>query len=195
MLVATHNLGKLREFRSLLAGLDQDVLGLEDARISVEVVEDGTTFAENALLKARTIARLSGVVTLADDSGLEVDALHSRPGVYSARYGGPQASDRDRCLLILQELSDAPEQLRRARFRCALAVVWPDGRTALTTGTCEGQISRELRGTDGFGYDPIFYVPEHGCTMAQLPQEEKNRISHRARAAQAMVTLLRRLSL
>ena len=191
MLIATHNRGKIREYRELLRDLCSQLVGLDDVGITEQAEETGDSFAENALIKARAYAQLSGNVTLADDSGLEVDALRKRPGVYSARYGGPGLTDEQRYLKLLSELADLPAADRRARFRCAIAVAWPDGRCALTTGSCEGQIASEPAGTNGFGYDPVFLVPEYQRTMAELPEAIKNRISHRARAARAMVELLK----
>ena len=154
------------------------------------MVEDGATYADNALLKARSYAARSGLLTLADDSGLEVDALGGAPGVRSARYAGEDASDAQRCALLLRNLEGVPDEARTARFRCVIALAWPDGRTALAEGVCDGRISQALSGAHGFGYDPIFFVPEYGRTMAELPSEVKNRISHRARAARAAQELL-----
>ncbi len=191
MLIATHNRGKIREYRELLRELCSQLVGLDDVGITEQAEETGDSFAENALAKARAYAQLSGHVTLADDSGLEVDALCKRPGVYSARYGGPGLTDEQRYLKLLTELEDLGAADRRARFRCAIAVAWPDGRCALTTGSCEGEIASEPLGANGFGYDPVFYIPEYQRTMAELPETIKNRISHRARAARAMVELLR----
>jgi len=190
MLVATHNPGKVREFALLMRALHVDLVGLAGLGILAQVQETGSTFAENALIKARAYAALSGQTTLADDSGLEVDALEGRPGVLSARYAGPTASDLDRNILVLRELESVPAGARTARFRCALAVAWPDGRCILTTGTCEGEIAFEPRGANGFGYDPIFYIPALGFTMAELPTEAKNELSHRARAARALLHAL-----
>ncbi len=191
MLIATYNQGKIREYRELLIELGNQLVGLDDLGITEQAQETGDSFAENALIKARTYAQLSGHVTLADDSGLEVDALCKRPGVYSARYGGPGLTDEQRYLKLLGEMENLASADRRARFRCAIAVAWPDGRCALTTGSCEGEISPEPLGTHGFGYDPVFFVPEYQRTMAELPEAIKNRISHRARAARAMVELLK----
>ncbi|MFO7697015.1 MAG: XTP/dITP diphosphatase [Anaerolineae bacterium] len=192
MLIATHNRGKIREYRALFQHFNDDVVGLDDLGITDEVEETGPTFAENALLKARAFALLSGTETLADDSGLEVDALDGRPGVFSARYAGPDATDEERYRKLLDELQGTPAHQRRARFRCAVAVAWPDGRIALTTGTCEGEIAHQPSGTNGFGYDPVFVVPEHRCTMAELPEEIKNTLSHRARATRALLQILGR---
>jgi len=191
MLIATGNTGKVAEYRILLSSWSDDLVGLGDLGITATVEENGSTFAENALLKARFYSSVAGQVVLADDSGLEVDALGGRPGVRSARYGGPEATDEDRYLRLLAEMEGIPADQRGARFRCAIAVAWPDGHSALTTGTCEGEIALEPRGSNGFGYDPVFLITSLGFTMAELPPETKNAISHRARAALAMLRLLR----
>jgi XTP/dITP diphosphohydrolase len=190
LLIATRNRGKKAEYAELLAGLDLELVSLADLGIEHEVPEQGATFAENALAKARAYAALSGLVALADDSGLEVDALGGAPGVFSARYAGEDASDEDRYRRLLAEMEGIPEGQRSARFRCVIAIVWPDGRERTAAGSCEGCIALAPRGEHGFGYDPVFYVPEYVCTMAELAPEVKNRISHRARAAQAARPLL-----
>ena len=192
LLIATHNQGKKREFAALFAGLDLELVTLDEVGIHWAVVEDGADYATNALRKARGYADATGLLTLADDSGLEVDALGGAPGVHTARYGGEGLSDGERYLLLLRQLEGVPEAERTARFRCIIALAWPDGRAELVEGTCEGYIAREPRGKGGFGYDPVFYVPEYGCTMAELPAEIKNRISHRARAAAAARIVLAR---
>ena len=183
LLIATHNQGKKAEYASLLDGLGLELTTLAELGIREIVEENGSTYAENALLKARSHAALTGLLTLADDSGLEVDALGGAPGVLTSRYAGDGATDADRYRLLLRNLEGAPDGRRAARFCCVIALAWPDGRTELAEGTCEGWITHEPRGEHGFGYDPVFYVPEFGCTMAELPEEVKNRISHRARAA------------
>lgn len=183
LLVATHNPGKAREYAQLLADLPLAVTWLDDVGVTEAVEETGTTFAENALLKARHYAALTGLLTWADDSGLEVDALGGRPGVYSARYGGPGLSDRQRNAMLLDALDAVPEAQRTARFRCVVALAHPDGRTWTTEGAVEGHILTAPRGANGFGYDPVFYVPEYAATMAELPETVKNQISHRAIAA------------
>lgn len=190
LLIATHNPGKVREYRALLADLPLDLVYLDDLGITDEVEETGATFEENALLKARYYASRTGLWTWADDSGLEVDALGGRPGVHSARYAGPDASDADRYRKLLVELQGHPRPWT-ARFRCAVALVRPDGVEAVCHGTLEGEITDTPRGSHGFGYDPVFYLPERGQTLAELPPEEKNRISHRARAAQTAREVLR----
>jgi len=190
LLIATRNDGKKAEYASLLHGLEVTLASLADLCIDDIVEETGTTYADNALLKARAYADISGLATLADDSGLEVDALDGAPGVYSARYGGEGLDDEARYRLLLQALEGVPEKARTARFRCVIALVWPDGREDVVEGTCEGRIAREPHGKNGFGYDPVFYVLKEGCCMAELPQEVKNRISHRARAAEAIRDIL-----
>lgn len=183
LLIATHNRGKLEEYRSLLADMALAVVNLDEAGVTFDVEETGTTFAENAILKARTYADATGLWTWADDSGLEVDALDGRPGIRSARYAGPGATDEDRYLALLQEIARFPERERTARFQCVVALATPDGRVETTAGTVEGLILERPRGNHGFGYDPVFYLPQYDATMAELPQETKNRISHRGQAA------------
>jgi len=195
ILVATMNAGKLREYERLLA----DVPGLELETMAsladpVDVVEDRDTFRGNALKKATEIAKVAGIPCLADDSGLEVDALGGRPGVYSARYAGEDASDAQNNAKLLDELSDTADQQRTARFRCAIAVVDESGSELATVdGACEGRIGREPRGTHGFGYDPLFVPDGYTQTMAELGPETKNEISHRAQAAAKLVPFLRQL--
>lgn len=188
ILLATHNRGKRREWQALLAGLPVELLLPDDLGLSGEVEETGETYLENALLKARTLGAASGLPTLADDSGLEVDALDGAPGIHSARYR--LGADAVRYRALLRALEGAPPEKRTARFRCVAALVLPDGREFTTEGVCEGVIATEPSGEGGFGYDPVFYVPEQGCTMAELSDETKNRLSHRARAAQALRAVL-----
>lgn len=193
LLVATNNEGKLREYRDLLAGLPVELVSLREAGIDLEVEETGQTFAENAVIKASCYARASGLCTLADDSGLEVDALRGEPGVMSARYAGPQATDADRVKLLLDRMKTVPDDQRSARFRCVIAVASPSGQVEISEGTIEGVITWEPRGQYGFGYDPVFYIPEMTRTMAELPPAVKNRISHRARAAAGARLIIQRL--
>jgi XTP/dITP diphosphohydrolase len=193
LLVATRNRGKLREYQELLAGLPVELTYLGGEGIVEDVEETGSSFAENAVLKAQRYALISGLVTLADDSGLEVDALGGEPGVHSARYAGPGASDEDRYRLLLEKMQHVPPDERGARFRCVIAVAEPRGGTYTADGVCDGEIAFGPEGDFGFGYDPVFLPRGRGRTMAQLPPEEKNRISHRARAAQAMRPVLERL--
>jgi XTP/dITP diphosphohydrolase len=182
LLIATHNMGKKREFAQLLTGLDLEMVTLDDLHITTVIPETGENYAANARTKAQGYAAMAEMVTLADDSGLEVDALGGEPGVYSARFGG-EVGDFQRCQMLLQRMLAVPFTKRTARFRCVIALAWPDGTTVSAEGVCEGKITTEMNGTGGFGYDPIFWVEEVGKTMAELPSEVKNRISHRARAA------------
>lgn len=191
LLIATHNRGKKAEYAAILGDLPLELVSLTDLNIDVEIEETGKTFEENALLKARGYAALTGLPTLADDSGLEVDALDGAPGIHSARYAGPEASDEDLYTLLLHNLRGVPPSERSARFCCVIALVWPEGREETVEGVCEGRILQEPRGERGFGYDPVFYVPEKGKTMSQLPMEVKNRISHRGRAAVKVKEILR----
>ncbi len=193
LLIATNNPGKKREYQQLLAPLKLKLCTAQDLGLSITVREDGSTYAENARIKALRYLQASGLLTLADDSGLEVDALGGEPGLHSARYAGPGASDADRYRLLLQKLDGVPWEQRTARFRCVLVLTVPGGETYSTEGTCEGIIALEPQGEYGFGYDPIFYLPQYEKTMAQLPLEVKNRISHRARAVQKMLPILARI--
>jgi XTP/dITP diphosphohydrolase len=193
LLIATMNQGKLREYQRLLAdvpSLELETMASLDA--PVDVVEDRDTFEGNAIKKATEIAAAAGVSCLADDSGLEVDALEGRPGVYSARYSGPGATDERNNEKLLEELRDLPDTSRSARFRCAIAVVDEEGRVlAVTDGTCEGRIARNPAGSHGFGYDPLFIPDGYQETMAELGPDTKNAISHRAKAALQLVPLLK----
>lgn len=194
LLVATNNPGKLGEYREMLAGLPVALTYLAAEGLDFDVEESGLTFRRNAEIKAQAFARASGLLTLADDSGLEVDALGGAPGVRSARYAGPEASDVDRYQKLLTELAGTPQGQRAARFRCAVALAQPDGTVVTSEGTCEGEIGFSPRGTHGFGYDPVFIVQGHGgLTMAELTPETKNSISHRGRALLAARPLLERL--
>jgi len=190
LLLATNNKGKLREYQSLLQGIPFEIVTLADQGITADVAEIGKSFEENAALKATSLAAISWLLSLADDSGLEVDALGGEPGSLSHRYAGENASDADRVDYLLLKLKDVPEKKRTAQFRCVIAIAEPHGRVELCSGVCRGVIINEPRGTNGFGYDPIFYLPELNKTMAELTLEEKNRISHRARAAEKARELL-----
>lgn len=192
LLVATRNPGKVREYRALLAELPLDVTWLDEQGIELEVAETGETFQENAILKARGYARASGLLTWADDSGLEVDALGGWPGVASARHAGPDASDEDRVDILLRRLADTPYHLRTAVFRCVVAVATPDDVVFTADGVSSGVIGGDPRGENGFGYDPVFYVPKYSKTYAQLDASEKHAISHRGRAARRAKILLAR---
>ncbi|MCI0480827.1 MAG: XTP/dITP diphosphatase [Candidatus Dadabacteria bacterium] len=191
IVLATGNKGKLREFRGLLEGVFGNIVSLNDLESPPEVTEDGETFRENALKKARAIAAYSGLPALADDSGLEVEALGGRPGVYSARYAGEGAVDTDNIAKLLSELQGVAN--RKARFVCFLALVTPGGDETTVSGECEGIIIDEPRGEGGFGYDPVFFLPEYNRTMAEIPAELKNKISHRARACESLAKHLREM--
>jgi XTP/dITP diphosphohydrolase len=183
LLLATNNKGKVREYQALLGGISYEMVTLSAQGITTVVEEDGQTYEENASLKATTLARESGLLTLADDSGLEVDALGGEPGVRSARYAGESATDADRNNFLLARLKGIPEKERTARFVCVIAIAIPAGNITLFKGECRGLITTAPRGVHGHGYDPIFYLPELDKTMAELTLEEKNGVSHRARAA------------
>jgi XTP/dITP diphosphohydrolase len=189
IVLATSNKGKIREFAGLLEGVFGSIISLNDLESPPDVVEDGMTFRENAIKKACAIAAYSGLPAFADDSGLEVDALGGRPGVYSARYAGDGATDRDNIAKLLSELEGIED--RNARFVCVLALVMPDGKETVAEGSCEGIIIDEPRGEGGFGYDPVFFLPEYGKTMAEIPPDLKNKISHRARACESLIELLK----
>jgi XTP/dITP diphosphohydrolase len=190
--IATGNAGKIAEFRSMLAGSDYQAVAPAGIGLQLDVDETGDSYAANALLKAQAYAEASGLPVLADDSGLEVDALAGQPGIRSARYGGPGLTDQQRVALILDKLTGVPPAARTARFRCALALLDPGGRLWQADGTVEGAITTEPRGENGFGYDPIFLLPDLGRTAAELTEEEKNRLSHRARALAELLTRLQR---
>lgn len=193
VLLASNNPHKRREFLDLLAGLGAQLVTPADLGLNIDVPEGLTSYAENAAAKARAFATASGLPSLADDSGLEVEALGGRPGVASARYGGEGLSDKGRVSRLLGELAGVPWRRRRAVFRCAIAVALPDGRTEIAEGSCRGFIATAPSGREGFGYDPVFYLPHQHRTMAELTSSEKNRLSHRSRAATRAMAILRRL--
>lgn len=187
IIVATGNQNKMKEIREIIKRDDIEFVSLKDEGLQdIEIVEDGKTFEENAVIKAKTIADITKNIVIADDSGLEVDYLDKAPGVYSARYMGEDTPYTIKNNHIIELLKDAKGEERSARFVCVIACVMPDGETFTTRGTIEGRISYEEKGENGFGYDPIFYLPERGCTTAELPPEQKNEISHRGRALKAM---------
>ncbi|MDR7867576.1 MAG: XTP/dITP diphosphatase [Sporomusaceae bacterium] len=192
LVVATRNKGKVTEIAAALAALPVEVLALDSFPAVPEAVESGDTFAANAILKATHYALNTGRACLADDSGLEVDALGGAPGVYSARYAGPEASDADCNAKLLAELEGVPDDRRTARFRCVLAYIDPDGALLTAEGTCEGTILKEPRGTGGFGYDPLFYMPGAEKTLAEMTVADKNAVSHRGQALRNMATTLAR---
>lgn len=190
LLVATRNPGKLRELRDLLGAQGVQVRGLSEIPDAPAVEEDADSFLGNALKKARALAEATGLPVLADDSGLAVDALGGRPGVRSARYAGPNATDADNNRRLLRELEGVPPDRRGAAFACAVALVVPGGREFTAVGRLEGRILEEARGSDGFGYDPLFLVEPEGKTLAEMPLAEKNRLSHRARALASLLPSL-----
>ncbi len=190
LVIATRNRGKLREVTAFLKPAVPRILSLLDFPEIGEIVEDGETFAENAIKKAKTVARKTRRWALADDSGLAVDALEGRPGIFSSRYAGEGATDSDRVQKLLLEMASVPEGHRQARFICVIALSSPDGETRIVEGECRGRIAFEPRGQQGFGYDPVFFVPEFERTMAELPLEVKNQISHRARALEKIRRIL-----
>ena len=190
LLLATNNPGKAVEYRALLEGCGWELVTPRDLGLSLEVEEVGGDYAENARIKAEAFAKASGLVALADDSGIEVEALGGAPGPLSARFGGEGASDEQRVALLLERLKGVPPERRSARFRCLIAVARPAGEVSLFEGQCEGRVAEEPRGEGGFGYDPVFLLPERGLTIAELPPEEKNAVSHRGRAARQARALL-----
>ena len=190
IIFATGNAGKLREIREIMEGTEVEVLSMKEAGISVAVVEDGTTFEENALIKAKAIAEYTDAIVLADDSGLEVDYLDKAPGVYSARFMGEDTSYEIKNQAIIDKLDGVPKEQRTARFVCVIAAVLPDGRSMSTRQTMEGYIGYHAEGENGFGYDPIFMLEEYGCSSAAISREEKNAISHRGKALRAMKNML-----
>lgn len=193
LLVATSNPGKLRELRQLLGDADLEIVGLDALTDPPVVIEDGATFSANAEKKARTLADFSGLITLADDSGLCVEALDGAPGVHSARYAGTAADDAANNARLLHELTGLPAERRHAFFHCSLALAWPSGPCLTFSGRVDGRILDAPRGTGGFGYDPLFFLPQYDKTMAELPGAEKNRISHRAAALREALPVIAEL--
>ncbi len=192
IIFATGNQGKMREIRDIMSDLDAEILSMKEAGIEADIEEDGKTFEENAVIKAKAVATFTDAIVLADDSGLEIDYLNKEPGIYSARYLGEDTPYAVKNKNLIERLVGVPDEKRTARFVCAIAAVMPDGEIVTTRGVIEGRIGYEEKGDNGFGYDPIFYVPEYGVTTAQLTEDEKNRISHRGRALNAMKTELRK---
>ncbi|MCI8333687.1 MAG: XTP/dITP diphosphatase [Lachnospiraceae bacterium] len=191
IIFATGNEGKMKEIRLILEDLGLEILSMKEAGIQAEIREDGSSFEENAVIKARAVMELSGSIVLADDSGLEVDYLNKEPGIYSARYLGEDTSYHVKNRSLIDRLEGVPDEKRTARFVCAIAAALPDGRVLTTRRTMEGIIGYEERGEGGFGYDPIFYLPEYGCSTAELSMEKKNELSHRGKALRAMKEMLR----
>ena len=186
IIFATGNQGKMREIKMILADLDVEVLSLKEAGIEADIVEDGATFEENAVIKAKTIMEMTGDIVLADDSGLEIDYLNKDPGIYSARYMGEDTSYDIKNNNLIGRLNGVPDEERTARFVCVIAAAFPNGDILTTKGTIEGIIGYDIKGSNGFGYDPIFYLPQYQCTTAELDMELKNELSHRGKALRAM---------
>ena len=193
LLLASSNLGKIREYRLLLGNLGYQIVTLSEQGISKVITESGNTYEQNAEMKATTYAKLSQLITLADDSGLEVDALHSKPGIHSARFAGKNATDADRVTKLLAMMDGIPWDRRTAHFKCVIAIATPEGKLRLCQGKCRGIIAFEAKGKNGFGYDPIFHLPELAKTLAELPLELKNQLSHRGQAAQRARKILNQL--
>ena len=190
ILFATGNENKMKEIRMILADLGMPVRSMKEAGIDIDIVEDGSTFEENAIIKATAIAKLTGDIVLADDSGLEIDYLNKEPGIYSARYAGVDTSYDIKNQMLLDRLEGVPDEKRTARFVCVIACVFPDGTVETARGTIEGIIGHEIAGENGFGYDPIFYLPKYKCTTAELQPEKKNELSHRGKALRAMRAII-----
>tara|TARA_B100001146_G_C16175711_1_gene432263 strand:+ start:1233 stop:1823 length:591 start_codon:yes stop_codon:yes gene_type:complete len=190
LLLATTNTGKIEEFRSLLKKSHYDLVTPKEIGLRLSIIENGASFRENALIKAKAYSATTNYLSLADDSGIEIDALGGMPGIHSARYGGPDLTDKDRMKLVLSKMEHVPWRLRKARFRTSIALAWPNGKHAVREGVLEGVIEFEPKGTHGFGYDPIFYIPSFQCTIGQLSDVQKSQISHRSKAAAKILTLL-----
>ena len=190
LIFATGNENKMKEIRMILGDLDYEILSMKEAGISLDIVEDGSTFEENAIIKAKAISELANCLVLADDSGLEVDYMDKMPGIMSARWLGEDTSYTVKNAKIIENLQGVPGEKRTARFVCAIAAAFPNGQVITKRGTIEGIIGYEERGSNGFGYDPIFFLPEYGKTTAELSPEEKNKISHRGRALEAIKSAL-----
>lgn len=188
---ATGNKDKMREIRQILGALPYEIVSMKEAGVNIDIVEDGSTFEENAMIKARAVAEHCDDIVLADDSGLEIDYLNKEPGIYSARYLGRETPYPEKNAQILEKLSGVPDSQRSARFVCAIAAHIPDGREFVVRGTMEGIIGHEIAGENGFGYDPIFFLPEYGKTSAEISPEEKNEVSHRGKALRMMADKLR----
>ena len=186
LIFATGNEGKMKEVREILADTGYEILSMKEAGIDLEIIEDGTTFEENAIIKAKAVMEASGELTLADDSGLEIDYLNKEPGIYSARYMGEDTPYEVKNANLLERLKGVEKDKRTARFVCAIAAVLPNKEVLTTRGTIEGYIGEKPVGKNGFGYDPIFYVEEYGCSTAELSMEQKNELSHRGKALRAV---------
>ncbi len=193
IIFATGNEGKMREIRMILADLGIPVVSMKEAGISAEVEENGKSFEENALIKAVAVMKQCGEIVLADDSGLEIDFLDGAPGIYSARFMGEDTSYDIKNAALIEKLDGVPDEQRTARFVCVIACAFPDGRTLTSYGAMEGRIGYEIKGENGFGYDPIFYLPEYGCTSAEISPEQKNELSHRGKALRGIKDRLKEI--
>lgn len=191
LIFATGNQNKVKEIKMILADTDYEIISLKEAGIDADIEENGSSFEENAIIKAKAICRMTGELVLADDSGLEVDYLNKEPGIYSARYEGVDTPYSIKNQRIMDRLSGVPDEERTARFVCAIAAAFPDGRVITRIAAMEGRIGYEQKGENGFGYDPIFFLPEYGCTSAELSPEDKNAISHRGKALRMMRDVLK----
>lgn len=186
IIFATGNAGKMKEIRMILANLGIPVVSMKEAGITADIEENGTSFEENAIIKAKTIMEMTGEIVMADDSGLEIDYLDGAPGIYSARFMGEDTSYDIKNRALIAKLDGVPDEKRTARFACSIACALPDGRILTSYGAMEGQIGYEIKGENGFGYDPIFYLPEYGCSSAEISPEQKNELSHRGKALRSM---------
>ncbi|MBR3402209.1 MAG: XTP/dITP diphosphatase [Parasporobacterium sp.] len=191
IIMATSNMDKVKEIRQILEGTEFQILSLKEAGLKLDIEETGSTFDENAAIKAEAVRDLTGQLAIADDSGLVIDYLDGAPGIYSSRFMGEDTPYPEKNRAILKKLENAAEEERSARFVCSMAIAWPDGHTDICRGVMEGRIAYEIAGEGGFGYDPIFYLPERGCTSAQLTAQEKNAISHRGKALREAVSVLK----
>lgn len=186
LIFATGNQNKVKEIKMIMADTGYEIVSMKEAGIDADIEENGKTFEENAIIKAKAISELTGELVLADDSGLEIDYLNKEPGIYSARYEGVDTPYSVKNQIIMDRLAGVPDEQRTARFVCAIAAAFPDGHVITRTATMEGRIGYEQKGENGFGYDPIFFLPEYGCTSAELSPEDKNAISHRGKALRMM---------
>ncbi|HIR27778.1 MAG TPA: XTP/dITP diphosphatase [Candidatus Choladousia intestinigallinarum] len=193
IIFATGNPGKMKEIRMILADLPVPVVSMKEAGVEADIVEDGKSFEENAIIKAKTVMELTGEMAMADDSGLEIDWLSGAPGIYSARYMGEDTSYDIKNRALIEKLEGVPEEQRTARFVCSIACAFPDGRIITSRGVMEGTIAHDIKGANGFGYDPIFYLPEWKCTSAEITPEQKNELSHRGKALRQMKEQLQKI--
>ncbi len=190
IIMATSNKDKVNEIRQMLAGTDIEIVSLKEVGVSIDIDENGSSFDENAAIKANAVRDLTGQMAISDDSGLVIDYLNGAPGIYSSRFMGEDTPYSEKNAAILEKLQGVPDEQRSARFVCSMAIAYPDGHTQTVQGIMEGRIAHEIAGEGGFGYDPIFYLPEKGCTSAQLTAAEKNAISHRGKALEKLVKIL-----